>query len=420
MNKHHYQHSITAKADHEFCNILCAWDDLERTLESGEIIVDFNLIEWNSDRTYSTRGDVRDDLARLATDPSVRSDRKVFSRVIALQAYLCDLMSKRNADYESYLRDRAGLKLHYIPDDVITTTRQALEDQFQTLGTPFKDGKEGLKRISQNTVAFEKIPRWIETNFKPALRIFKDIMGENLRIKKPIVTLEDTGTGTWDAEISAQGRLFKLAFNRAAHEERNEQDLQLTFHHEVLGHAVQGHYWREAIESGKLPRSFGLTTVVGPEIFSMEALAEYIPLYFSNKDDKIFAANHALQSYDRMIWNNAYYKHFLDRQTDEAVAAYVAEHTPYRPQDFIKNRIELFCHSSATYSVYAALYDPGRRMMTHIMDQLNETDKKAFLRENYTQWLDTQDIVDLAKAYGVEDIPHFTARRSEKLVSLNP
>lgn len=411
------QYKISKEADEEFCNILVAWENLEKKLESGEIIVDFNLIEWETDRVYNSREEVLTDLAGLMEDETVWADRKIMSRIVAFDAYLGRLITGQTSDYQSYFTDRTGVNLVKIPEERVAAAKQVLVDAMEQAGTAFEEGPKGLGRVSSNIVAVNDIPEWFKERFHQSLEVIERVMGEVPEMKEPIVGVEAPETAMWRAYIRAEGDQFRFAFNSKLVKEESEEGLSSTFNHEVLGHAVQGYYWKKAIENGDMPQSFGLTSVVGPEVLVMEALAEFTSFYYEDDANDISKADHALSDYQRMIWNNAYYMYSYEGVSEEDVKAYLKEELPFRTDEFINNKMSRLIEDSPTYAVYPAVYDVGRRLMQDVMSQLDEAQQHEFLKAIYTSWFDAQDIADLAEEYGVTDIPDFDAERSPKIYS---
>ncbi len=420
LKAQHIQYTVSTQADEEFCNILCAWENLEKTLGDGETIVDFNLTGWKSDRQYSSRAEVLLALDALSQDHSVKQDRKVMSRVIALQAYLKGMTGDAPASYSDYIRDRIGIDLVYIPDEKIAKAQKNLEEKLRDVGSRLEDGYVGLAACNQSNIAADDIPAWFAQRFKQSLQDIKDVLGEIPDMKEPIVVVEEPEHAAWVANVRAEGDQFRFAFNRHYVKKKSVESLTATFNHEVLGHAVQGYYWKKEIEEGRLPKSFGLTTVIGPESLTMEALAEYAPLYYGDMTNPNAAADEALRNYDRMVFNNAYYLHYYEGRDDNTVKTYLKKHAPYRDDLFIEKRMQHVFKRLNTGSVYSTVYDVGRRLMQEVAEQFTPDLKKEFLANIYRQWLDATDIANLARSYGVDNIPDFNPHRSTKLEKMGP
>ena len=403
-----YQFSISDSADTAFCNILTAWQDLEERLASGQTIVDFNLIQWQSDRHYNDRKEVARDLELLLQDETVRTDRKVFSRIIALRSFLSDLMGNR-PDYPAYINDRAGVDLVFVSDEKVKAAYEELQGQYKQAGGDLLNGKFV---DSQNQVPVDQIPGWFAQRFPRALEEVFNVMGEVPQIDTPLVTTDVPEGVRWRAYVEMEGAKFKFSFNPRYVDIISEESLTGTFNHEVLGHAVQGYYWLKSIENGTLPKSFGLTTVIGPEILVEEGLAEYAPLYYGDFSNPVMAAEESYQGYTRLITNNAFYLALYEERPRPDVAAYVREKMPFLDEQGINAVLDKVFTEDPMWSVLFTVYDVGRRMMTEIMTQLDEGQRKSFLKDIYQNWYDAQDVADLASQYGVKHIPDFKPRRS--------
>lgn len=397
--------------DTELCNVLTAWHRLEK-FHDGDIIVDFNLIQWKGDgRSYAKRQCVRDALDEILNDPCSKQDRKFFQRVYGLRAYLSDVMNDGQTPFNSYLRDTMGIEIVYIPDAEIHALRDQLIERLETLGINFANARKELAARS-TVIAIDDIPNWFDDVYEPSIKKLEKLFGSVLDLPKPIARTYEENTSTI-ARIFGEGSQFYCEFNKANIEKESVEKLAATYNHEILGHAANSMAWINSIQNGDVPPHHGLTCMQGYEAFQMEGIAETAALYFADDHNPLYDVTIQMGYYARQVSNNMIWILHNAENGEEEAKRYLEKYTPFDEERVIVNKIKANTERGSLYRAYVPVYAPAMRLFYHAMNHLDAEGQKQFLLKNYTTPMDPLDIYDLSLELGAPPVSHFIAVRSE-------
>lgn len=400
----------------EFCNILSAWQALELSL-GGDVIVDFNLIEWNGDgRQYNGREDVLTALEGILSDPHSRQDRKFFQRVYGLRAYLNDVLNNQQTPFNDYLRDTMGIEIVYIPDEEIAELRREVTESLKALGISFENARKELAQKS-TVIPVDDIPAWFDSVYEPSIAKAEKLFGFGPDVPKPIARVYEEETSTI-ARIFGQGSQFYCEFNRTNVKEDSVEKLAATYNHEILGHAVNAIAWIVSIKEGEISPHHGLTCMQGFEAFQMEGIAEMASIYFADGNDPLYDATMQLGYYARQVTNNMIWLLHNAPDGKNKALEYLREHTPFDEERVIQNKVKSNTERGSLYRAYVPVYAPAMRLFYHAMRHLDEEGQQNFLVANYTTPMDPKDIHDLALRLGAPPLPHFKAVRPDVVASV--
>lgn len=400
----------------EFCNILSAWQTLETSLH-GDVIVDFNLIEWSGDnRKYNQREEVLTALEGILSDPNARQDRKFFQRVYGLRAYLHDVLNNQQTPFNDYLRDTMGIEVVYIPDEEIAELRRDLTENLEALGINFANARKELAQES-TVIPVDDIPAWFDSVYEPSIAKAEKLFGFVPDVPQPIVRVYEEETSTI-ARIFGEGSQFYCEFNRKNVKEDSEEKLAATYNHEILGHAVNAIAWIESIRKGHIAPHHGLTCMQGYEAFQMEGIAETAALYFGDDNDPLYDVTMQLGYYARQVTNNMIWILHNSPNGEHEAQKYLREHTPFDEDRTIRNKVKANIDRGSLYRAYVPVYSPAMRLFYHAMQHLDETGQRQFLIANYTTPMDPTDIYNLALQLGAPPLEHFKTVRPDVVQSV--
>lgn len=398
---------ISTELDKEFCDILNGWHALEKTLPDGATIVDFNLPEWQGGKAFQNREQVLSELDQVIADPESKRDRHFFQRAFGLRAYMQDVLNDRTTPIDDYLTSTMGFKLSYFPDAELAEQKKKVIDLHEAIGIDFNEGPRALAEKSR-TIPVDEIPSWFKQRFASAIGTVKMIFDVPPELPEPHVSLFEDNSPT-RARINGSGKILHVAFNRTAVKEESEEKLDGTLKHEILGHGVQAALWHDKIAAGLWPINRGLTCMQGFEVFQMEALAEYAPVYFGGNSETENAI-HTAAAFGRKVTNNMIFMVQHGLETPENIVKYYQDYVPYRDESFIRDRIH-FVQMNSLRRCYLPVYGAGNSLVTHTMNSLDAAGQKDFMRGLYEGYLDPTDIQEMGMRLGVPKMKDFAPAR---------
>lgn len=265
--------------DTEFCNILVAWDDFERA-QSRHPVVDFNLIEWTTNRRYTSLDQVKTDLETIAKNAP--KDAPWFKRrVNSLLWYIADIQSGATLEQNTYFKNTMGFNLTPVLDNEIKAYKEKLFALTDQLGIARDNVYNGLKRCDTE-IPLDQVPTALNDLMDQEMKQVEAITGRksNFEYDVQIVDIKSSMRG----RITGKGRKFLVEYNRHVMKTFGTQNLKQTARHELLGHGVQLALWVDKVENGEMPKSNGITTTQTQELVLMEAVAETIPMVIPDHD----------------------------------------------------------------------------------------------------------------------------------------
>jgi len=392
--------------DDALCHILFGWDVLERSLKA-QAVIDFNLIRFESDRRYDSRNQVRDDLSRLYEQASRHMDgpfrKRFLGRIYSFITYIDECQSPGHLPQREYIRRVTGLDPQRPDGQAVSTLRQKVQAHFDAYGIPFDENGytvmayETGRLIPMQEAAIRGEIQRISASATPEI---DRLTGRRTRYDLDIqVTRRGSLIGAW---ISGQGRGFHLDWNAnpAAAFERETVSLSRireSVNHEICGHAEQFARWLDEIEAGRVPRSFGITTVLSQEVVLTEAIAESIGRFLAEDlQDPHYSAYLDIRLYLRTA--TGYTEGvFLDEGRENAVAEgnRLLDIIPAGYTGKRINAMELDPHQKFYLPVYAQV----KTKMCAVMDYLGHERFGTLLARLYPQWLDVDGLnAELSRA----------------------
>lgn len=405
--------TLPAYLDTKFCDLLCGWENLERKLQQVERanIVDFNLPEYETKRSFQSRQQVLNELNAILSDPNAQTDRIFYQRVFGLRAYLVDEMNGKSTPFNELMVATMGLELTYIPDEEVADLRQKAIEACQAAGIDFNNFVEEAAEKSR-VIAVKDIPEWFRARHPEALKHRDGLFPSAPELPVPQVRVFQSELMT-RARIFGFGNSMIVEFNETRVKDESETGLLHTNNHEILGHGVQVSFWEEKIRAGRMPRHQGLTCMQGFESFQMEALAQYAPIYFAPEEDPLYNAHVWVELHGKQAVNNFLYM-LHDGASDEELIAYHCTQMPYRDEKFARERIN-HGNLNSLRRVYTPVYSPGIRMFSHIMETLPQSNRMKFLKAAYETYMDPTDMYKLGLGLGAAPLKHFSPKRPQQV-----
>lgn len=403
--------TLPEKIDTEFCDILVAWDKLEKS-QGRHPVVDFNLIEWSSERPYESLDQVKTDLEKLHKNTPANAPwfRR---RVNSLIWYIKDIESQASLNQADYFRQTMGFHLTPVLHEEIVEYQNKLFALTDKLGIARNDIFEGLKNCDEE-IPVDDVPHALNALMNDEIKQVEAITRRksNFEYDVQIIDIESSLRG----RITGKGRKFLVEYNRHVLKTFGKENLKKTARHELLGHGVQLALWLDKIETGDMPLSCGITTTQTQELVLMEAVAETIPAVMPD-DNTVYQAHIAYNELRRRVSTNTYC--ILFNQGVEKAKDYHRKMLPDYPDEILDMTMRQVTQDSM-YRFYAPIYGPANRMFAAIRQELGNENFKAFLGEAYQSWLDVPMLNALAKEYGCSNDCLLDVRKPKQIRQAKP
>lgn len=382
--------SLPDDIDTEFCDIMVAWDALEKA-QGRHPVVDFNLIEWTTNRTYSSLDQVKTDLETI-TKNTPNNAPWFKRRVNSLLWYIRDIQSGAALEQNEYFKNTMGFNLTPVLDREIKTYQEKLFALTDQLGIARDDIYYGLKRCDKE-IQLDEVPTALNELMDREIKQVEAITGHksNFEYDVKIVDIKSAMRG----RITGKGRKFLVEYNRHVMKTFGTQNLKQTARHELLGHGVQLALWVDKVENGEMPKSNGITTTQTQELVLMEAVAETIPMVIPD-NDIVYKATIAYNELRRRVAINTHC--ILFNRGVEMAGDYHRKILPDYPEDILNLTMKQVSTDSM-YRFYAPIYGPANRMFALMRQKMGNENFKAFLGEAYNSWLDVPMLNNLVKEY---------------------
>lgn len=311
--------------DRKLTGFLLGWHELEKRL-GGDVIIDFNLLGRQPRDTYANRLDALKALGKLLNEASPHYPLAV-QRLQAHDCYLRSLMGEK-IPFGTFIKKTQGFEPKLFSESYLRQRRDALEIRLAELGVAL-DGHtaRNLRALDEPIHSSVVGKAFLSTYRRNRKFLVEAIAAEaKFRLKIEFVAVQEY----WAYWVDGNRSRFRLRFNEPNIRNQYSHTEAVQFvYHELLAHCAQMAVWARQIESGKLAKYFGLTTVHSPEQFLLEGLAQSLPLLLRNVETE----NHLLLcriylSHYRSLVNNNLHIMINEGRTIEECVSFAKRHLP--------------------------------------------------------------------------------------------
>jgi hypothetical protein len=375
---------VTGTLDTSISTFFQRWDALERGLDEGGLVLDFDMAPRLSDPVlpYADRTEARTALDGLletvvASDELIDPDL-VYTKLAGSMTYLRALMGER-FPFASYLEATMGFAPEPLSDTELEVLRQRVTRGFDAAGIPFAaEGRSALGgfygRATSDDVARD-LPLLAERYVRRVRRMLPELPEPEYDIE---VVEADAYWSNWIDGSVERGVLLRInTHERIDYEVRSARALAA---HEIAGHAVHVAGMRHAAATGRLDPCALNLTVHSCEAFHMEGLAQVALYAFSEAGelDEWDALRLDNRLYRGAVLNRAQVRMEDGMSLDEAEAEVLAacplsRSLPVRSS--LRDRAR-----SPLYRAYIHVYPPSLRAFLGFRE-LDEAARTMFLRQ---------------------------------------
>lgn len=365
-----------------FADVLVAWGNFESAQPTQRLYVN-NLIGWETNRSYTSRDDVRNDLRTLHSGFLKAGDEQAAGRVRSFIAYLDLLKDQSKFSLPEYFGRMTGLALKPFTESQIAEVRGNLMKCIRSLKPGFSDAD--FEKIEQVLDSLEEeLPK---DKFILALQ---DQLEKDRSTVKRLTGLDanvrcNIGTGILSLGAKADAGWEKGRVSITFSEQLTSYRMianQITVRHENWGHGLQFmHLAERAKIGGNLPRSYGILTTTGSEIMHSEAMAESVSRLFVSEggNNSLSEAMHWLLMHRRMAGFNA--RLLFHEKGDSVGRMYLSRIAPYMKKRDIDTLATEMLPANRAAVHYKLLYAPVHYALSRFAYAVGPTAFGKFLGE---------------------------------------
>ncbi|NBX66182.1 MAG: hypothetical protein EBQ96_04215 [Proteobacteria bacterium] len=326
----------TAQSLHDtFADVLVAWGEFEEKQPSRKLSVQ-NLIAHRPKRSYqnmdSARGRdaVRADLLKLHSGFLRAGDVSAAARVRSFVAYLDTLKDQNKYSLREYYARMTGLDLKPFTPEQIAEVKNTLMICMAAVQKGFSESDfSSLEKVlhgAEPELSRAEFEAALDARLQEDKSTIKRLTGLNPSVPYHIdIRLLPKGNR---AEAGWENNFIRVSLSQQLTTYRmiaHEIDIR----HEVWGHGLQVTQIAEAVNAGKLPRSYGVMTTTGSEIMHSEAMAECVSRLFvpTGQKSALSQASHWYLMHRRMTGFNA--RLICAEKGEAAARAYLVNVAPY-------------------------------------------------------------------------------------------
>jgi O-acetyl-ADP-ribose deacetylase (regulator of RNase III) len=375
--------------DEEVVDFFYRWDRLERDT-SELVVIDFDLLGESKSRkaAFSDRGEA---LGR-ASELLARADPQTLigQKTRAAQTLLLALNGT-----EIPLRDFIARTLGVIPAEIPQETIESQHDRVTGLlqDTGYPHTEDGVRRMQSDTAVREE---QIRKEFSAAVRsllpqVRAAIGADFLAPYETKFVARDAYWSNWTDTDPHTGAM-RLQINTHESIAWWQGKAEMLALHEIGGHICQAATWRERIERGELPRAAGVTTVFGPEAFSLEGLAQ--SLSWLLPQNPLSAAAERAQEMSHLgvlVWSNVHLMLHAAVPLEDALG-YARRWAPgFREEQPAAKRAQEIL-GDLVLRTYLYAYGASAQLYRTLAEKLDADGRAELLRDAYSRPLLSTDL----------------------------
>ena len=355
------EQKLDQELSEEFLRKVAAWRKFEKSpLGSGENVIDLQTIKLDETAEFPNREEVQDwwidYICRIPMD--TEAGRQHVLRCDGLLAFV-ESLERIRVPLIEYISRTLGMKLKpYSEPYIMGASKRFAERFYDEQG--FAYNERGWKRYREaEPLTIAEIKRVVgETKETLAPILLRAIDQEGLSLD--FETRYRKVERPWISRIIGGPDMFwhEVNFHRM-NESRYYQGVTEHARVHELFHLIQILAFRAHIQSGKLDKSWGITTIPGIEQGPMEGMAQVIPLYIPEVMDTLSPFGKLALDYSYLydlVYNHAVLIMANDGiSTDENITDFVKQYLPGETVDRIAKMVDFRRNNSRDKS-YAHSY----------------------------------------------------------------
>lgn len=388
------------------------WHQIEKGTKGGVEVIDFDLAPgrlltledppMNRAQVEVRLLDIRDKYDKTQPDGEHLSDKGLASII-----YLRALQRGERLPFKEYVEKTLGVTPQEISSKKIQQQYDLAESISRDLG--YKYDKVGWKRfdkehnLTQNgKLDKEAVKNIFERTKEQVVPIMFDFLGISGRQPEYSTSYEDVNETwfNWVYGDRVRGSSLVVNLNTINRSRFVEGTPEILGTHELSGHIINGALVRKNIDRRLINPGYGVTTIPGPEQWSLEGIATTLPhlvrpLLGVLTDYGRFALE--IRILNQMVYNNIQIRANSDSPppTKELVQE-VQYYLPGEGSNRIKRVINLGKNNPRWRSYYMA-YQNGTQFFLDLAEKTPEDEMKVILREVYNRFMTPRQIKELVK-----------------------
>lgn len=377
---------------------LMAWDAFVKREDPTDLIVDFNISGYKTNKTYDNTDQIYGDIETLLADKDIQNCPLTMGTVISLKEHFLSRTAPEAIDISTHHLKTIGFKPKILDEHFILSLR----DDFQAVCALYDYDTSDFEKFMQDNdriIQAGNIAKEMGNELAKQRGRLETLMGKpsNFTLNSSI---QNRPNDFWYMWIDGTKRDFNVIINEHFYPKGiSEADLLLTTRHELCGHAIYYGYMNDALEAGERPIHSGLTTVFGSEVFVSEGIADIMPLYLNGGEYPMLTANNAYMTYRRGILNNVCALMFTEGE--EAARNYSKKHAD---NSTIKRLDGLMSSLNQPINrTYLPVYGAEHILFSTALKALSTADFEDVLKTSYLEYLCPADVNALMKEKGVPE-----------------
>ncbi len=382
------QHVRSRPLDVRYASALVAWDQVSRE-SSGTPIIDFDVAGVEAGEPLLTELHALEilGLLRAEHEPGSFTERRIAGHI----AYLRHKLGER-PDFRPYVQATQGIPAEPMLEEELDHRRALAVDALGAVAIDLGPRVEYELEAVDTVIQIDDLPAAFRAATADMLPRLESALGQPRPLEYDTEFTDDDGWWTYWAD-TVEGR-FRLRFNRRRRSSLTAAEVRQFTAHEVLGHFGQIGAYAARIESGELPRSFGVTTVHTLEQFTFEGVAQTLPLWLDPPEriDELLLARIRLTHYAALVEHNAHLM-INGGEPVERCGQYVLDRLPhYQPRQIL---LELASRSNDPLErSNRFVYPTAMHSMVLATEHLDAAARRDMLRRLYSAPITYEEFVE--------------------------
>lgn len=390
-------------------DLLLGWNEFEK--QHGRLeFCDFNISGHQSSKQYSDYSEIKRDLDTALNAQDIQSCPITMKRLFSLKEHFLIRTRPQNVNLNTHYYNALGHTPQIIPEEKIQTLKDEYIKACDDAGIGTKNFEQQLKKHDEKLLPNEIEGRMLDY-FGQSKKEIESLIGQNTDFSVNFQT-KYAPEETWYLWIDGYKKDFTVSINTHFYKHgMPNTDAFLLANHELTGHGIYYSLIADRVRRKENPIHAGITTVIGPEVFVAEAVAEVMPVYLDMPKSKLDIAHAANQHYIRAILNNIVMT-FKSQGTKQA-KQYGLESLDEDYHPLVKTRIKDFENMNPVDISYLSVYGT---VHCNFREALNTIGKEKFsdiIKQSYLNYLTPEDLNILMKEKGVPKHALFNTNNPE-------
>ncbi len=390
-------------------DLLIGWNDFEKRQGHLEFC-DFNISKHAGTKNYDNYNAIEYDLKTALSAPDVQSCPITLKRLASLKEHFLIRTQPEKIDLSTHFYKALGHTPVWIDENRVKYLKNIYNEACRDAGLKNNNFEQQLKQYDKQLFPDEIEPEMMRF-FQTSRKEIESLVGTNTNFNVKFET-QHAPQETWYLWIGGEGRDFKVSINTHFYKDGMAQsDAFLLASHELTGHGIYYSLIADRVENKENPIHAGITTVVGPEVFVAEAVAEIMPIYLSVPKSKIDTAHAANQHHIRAVLNNMVVKNL--KHGHEEAKKYGLDNLDEDYHPLVVTRSEDFKNMNPVDTSYLSVYGTVHCNFRSALDIMGKEKFSTVIKSAYENYLMPEDINTLMKEKGAPQHTLFNTTNPE-------